>query len=137
MASSRRVVERLRGIPLFSELSGTALAEVARTAKEVAFEPGQLLIEPNQKGTGLFVIEEGTVNVDARRRKTKLGAGDFVGELALLNSTSQRTARVRAETPVRCFAIERRDFARLLEQNPRIALTMLRTLAERLEQATA
>ena len=135
-ASSERL-ERLRAIPLFAELSLGALAEIARTANEVEFSAGQVVIEPKMKGMGLFIIEEGTVTVEARRRKTELGPGDFVGELALLNSTSERTARVCAVTDLKCLAIDRRDFTRLLENNPRIALAMLKALAERLEAATS
>ena len=41
-------------------------------------------------------------------------------------------ARVRAETDVRCLAIGREDFARLLDSEPRIAVAMLPVLARRL-----
>jgi CRP-like cAMP-binding protein len=39
---------------------------------------------------------------------------------------------VRAETDVRCLAIGREDFARLLDQGPAIAAAMLPALARRL-----
>ena len=75
--------------------------------------------------------------MESRRRKTDLGPGDFVRELALLNSSSERTARVRAKTDARRVAIDRRELVNLIEANPQIAITMLATLAERLEQASA
>ncbi len=137
MAGAAQRVERLRRIPLFADLSLSALSEIARVAKEMDVPAGRVLIEPNQTGSGLYVIEDGVVEVEARRRRSQLGAGDFVGELALLNSSSRRTARVCAKTDVRCLAISRTDFARVLREHPRIALAMLKTLAERLEAATS
>lgn len=137
MAAVAGRAERLRKIPLFAGLSLSALTEIARVAKEMDVPAGRVLIEPKQTGSGLFVIERGVVQVEARRRKAELGAGDFVGELALLNSSSKRTARVRAKTDVRCLAISRSDFMRVVRAHPRIALAMLQTLAERLEAATS
>ena len=43
-----------------------------------------------------------------------------------------RSARVRAATPVRCLAVSRADFEALLESEPALAVSMLRTLARRL-----
>jgi len=48
-----------------------------------------------------------------------------------------RTARVRATTPVKCLAISRIDFAKLLEAEPQIAVAMLPVLAQRLADADA
>ena len=41
---------------------------------------------------------------------------------------------MRASTPLRCLAINRRDFAELLEDEPRIAVAMLPVLAHRLAE---
>jgi CRP-like cAMP-binding protein len=44
---------------------------------------------------------------------------------------------VQATTQVRCLALGRSDFARLLEEEPRIAVAMLPVLARRLADAVA
>ena len=68
-----------------------------------------------------------------RGRKTiQLGAGEVVGELRCSVRTARRTARVQATSPVRCLALDRRSFRRLLESEPKLALELLETLAERL-----
>ena len=131
-ASAR--LERLRSVPLFAGLSRRALQDVAGAAKEIEAPAGQVLVQPRTKGSGMFVIEDGTVVVEKRGWKTELGPGEFFGELALLNSRGERTARVRAKTDVRCLALSRRDFVRLLEQDAKLAITMLETVAGRLEQ---
>ena len=130
-------VERLRSVPLFAALESGALEQLARAATDVDIPAGQVFIEPNTKGSGMFVIEAGTVAVETRGRQLELGPGEFVGELALLNSHGQRIARVRAKTDVRCLALSRADFVSALEANPKLALALLEALAARLEGAEA
>jgi monovalent cation:H+ antiporter, CPA1 family len=78
------------------------------------------------------VLESGEVDVDLPGGRTvRLGPGEFFGELALLTD-EPHTARVRAVTDVRCLAVSRRDFAELLEGDPRVAVSMLPVLAKRL-----
>ena len=81
----------------------------------------------------MFVVLDGTVTASTRgRRSRELGAGDIVGELALLTADAQRTARVRATTPVRCLAIARDDFRKILTGEPKVAIQVLETVAARL-----
>jgi CRP-like cAMP-binding protein len=125
--------ERLREIPLFSELSDGALAALAQIAAEVEVPAGQVMIRPYDPGLGMFVVEQGKVVVELHQGRTvELGPGEFFGELALLVPEGVRAARVRAETDVRCLAIGRDDFARLLDHEPSIAVAMLPVLARRL-----
>jgi CRP-like cAMP-binding protein len=83
-------------------------------------------------GSGLFIIEEGTVALSVRDRSQELGPGEFFGELSLLDERATRTTRVRARTDVRGYCITRDDFMALLEAEPKIAITMLKVLAHRL-----
>ena len=132
MKAAMPAADRLRAIPLFAGLSDDALERVAEIATEVEQPAGIALARADDPGSGMFVIEEGTVVVEARGRTVELGPGEFFGELALLVPEATRVARVRAKTPVRCLAVSRADFASLLETEPRIALAMLPVLARRL-----
>lgn len=128
--------ERLRRIPLFAGLADDALGRVAAVATELECPAGTVLAQADDPGSGMYVVEEGTVAVEARGGfRTELGAGEFVGELTLLVPGAHRVARVRAATDVRCLAISRQDFTGLLEQEPRIALAMLPAVARRLVDA--
>ena len=125
--------DALARVPVFAGLSRRSLERIARIAKDVELRLGQVLIEPRAKGSGMFVLLEGAVTVGTRgRRARELGAGDIVGELALLTPDAQRTARVRATTPVRCLAISRGDFRRILTDEPKVAIQVLETVASRL-----
>jgi voltage-gated potassium channel len=126
--------EKLRSIPLFANLGDRALGRIAELATEFEEPAGWVLVEVGQPGSGMFVLEEGTVVVEPPDGRTwDLGPGDFFGELAILTD-HPRSARVRAKTPVRCLAISRTDFAKLLEEEPEIAVAMLPKLAERVER---
>jgi CRP-like cAMP-binding protein len=125
--------DALARVPVFSGLSRRSLERIARIAKDVELRAGQVLIEPRAKGSGMFVLLEGSVIASTRgRRSRELGAGDIVGELALLTTDAQRTARVRATTPVRCLAIARDDFRKILTGEPKVAIQVLETVAARL-----
>ena len=93
---------------------------------------GRVLIRADDPGAGMFVLEEGTVVVEAPGRTIELGPGEFFGELSLLVPESTRVARVRAKTPARCLAINRVAFEKLLEDEPRLAVAMLPVIARRL-----
>jgi CRP-like cAMP-binding protein len=123
---------KLREIPLFAGLSDDVLARIAAIVTDIEFPAGAVLAVADDPGAGMFVIEEGTVVVEARGRTIELGPGEFFGELALLVPESTRVARVRALTLVRCLAVARLDFEQLLEDEPRIALAMLPVVARRL-----
>ena len=127
--------DELRALPLFSGVSAAGLERAAACAGELEREPGQVLALPDDPGAGMFVILDGRVSVDARGGTFELGPGDFFGELALLNPDSQRVARVRALTDVRCIGLPRDDALALIESEPALALTMLRELARRLAGA--
>ena len=89
-------VELIRGLPLFELCSKRDLRRIAALAEERALEQGTELIREGEPGTEFFVVVEGEIEVRrGRRRVARLGAGSFVGEIALL-SRSPRTATVVA-----------------------------------------
>ena len=128
-------VDQLRAVELFSQLDDDVLARIAETATEVDCPAGTVLVEANQKGSGLYLIVDGRVDVDARAGHFELGPGQVVGELALLTPDAVRTARVRAATEVKALAISRADFSPLLDEEPRLARALLDVVARRLAAA--
>jgi CRP/FNR family transcriptional regulator, cyclic AMP receptor protein len=124
---------KLRAIPIFADLDDNALARVGAVVTEFEAPAGHVLTQPGQEGSGMFVLEEGSVAVEIPRGGTvTLGPGEFFGELAILAEGITRTARVQATTTVRCLAVARRDFAAILEAEPDIAVAMLPVLAKRI-----
>lgn len=131
-ATTMQRIERLRAVPIFAELDDSALHSILGCATEFDAPAGQVIAEAGMAGAGLFVLEEGSVVVDIPGHPRELGPGDFVGELSLLVPDTPRAARVRTKTAARLLALSRHDFERLLSDQPKMALGMLRVLARRI-----
>jgi CRP/FNR family cyclic AMP-dependent transcriptional regulator len=125
-------VELLRGVPLFSGCSKAELQQIATLADELDLSEGATLIREGERGREFIVVAEGTVRV-TRGGETlrELGAGDFIGEIALVADVP-RTATVTATSPVRLLVVTDRAFRNVLEQVPSIATKVLQSLGERL-----
>jgi CRP-like cAMP-binding protein len=125
--------DELRAVPLFEGVSAAGLERLAVSSAEVRCVPGQVLVLPGDAASGMYVVLEGTVNVEMRGGlHVELGEGNFFGEAALLAPSAVRGARVRAATAARCLSIPRDDFLALVESEPSLALQMLRELARRM-----
>jgi CRP-like cAMP-binding protein len=123
------VRDRLGALPLFADLDDAQLDRLAAGTTEFDAPAGQALIERGRPGSGMFVLEEGEAIVEAPEGTRQLGPGDVFGERSLLGDDVERTARVRAQTDVRCLAIGRPEIEQLLAEDPRVA--------ERLRSLTA
>lgn len=125
--------ERLRRIPMFSELSKRQLRAVARLMTEVEVPEGRSLIREGTVGREFMIIRDGTAIVRRKGRKiAELGPGDFMGELAVL-SGAPRTADVVATSPMTIETLNRREFMSLLDESPKIATKVLIGAVKRLQ----
>src|SRR6185369_1051910 len=90
------------------------------------------LTKEGESGREFILILDGQVEV---RRGDEVvatrGAGDYIGEIALLEH-QPRTATVVATTPVVLDIIGQREFATLLHDEPEIAEKVKATAAERI-----
>ena len=126
-------IELLARIPLFAECTRAELVEVAISADEREATAGDTLTTQGKRGREFFILVEGGVAVRRNGRKVAdLGPGDWFGEIAIL-TFKPRTATVTAASPVRLLVISDRAFRGVVEATPRIALKVLRSVAERLE----
>jgi CRP-like cAMP-binding protein len=131
MADRDRIAQ-LQSVPMFAGLSHDALERLAASASEFDAPAGQVLIQPNQPGSGLLILTSGQATVELGSQTINCSAGECIGELSLLVDDVVHVARVRAATAVEGFAISRHDFDSLLESDPHIAVGMLRVIARRL-----
>jgi CRP-like cAMP-binding protein len=122
--------DALRSATFFSQLDEESLERIARRFNEVDVPANQVLIEPRTAGAGLFVICDGTVEVEAHDVRRELGAGDIVGEISLVEDDHTRRARVVTKTPVRALALSRTDFDDLAAAEPEFGAAV-RDLAQR------
>lgn len=97
------------------------LGRLRECGSVLAFTAGQVLIERGKPGTGIYVVVDGQLVVEAPEGMRELGPGAVVGERALLSDEGLRTARVRALTDGVVVAVERAEVDRLCADDPAFA----------------
>jgi CRP-like cAMP-binding protein len=127
----RDAADLLAEIPLFATLSRRHLGRIAKLASTKRFAPGSPLVRAGGPANAFYVIFDGSVRVDTPDRAIELHAGDFFGEMALIDG-EPRSATVVAVGDVYVMVISRAKFLKMLEGEPKIAIAMMATLTRRL-----
>ncbi len=98
--------------------------------------PGTTLTTAGHRGSELFVILSGTVAVSrSGRHLAELGAGEFVGEISLLDA-GPRTADVATTSQCEILVVSAPDFAELLAI-PHVSRAVIEALCARLRALDA
>ena len=130
-----RQTELLAQIPLFSACNQKELAQVAALTVPADFPAGSVLTRQGASGGLAFVIGSGSAEVvRGGRRLARLGPGDVVGELSLIDG-EPRSATVRALTDMEVLEINADDLRRLLRRAPTVVRKLLEALSERVRSA--
>lgn len=128
-------VALLEKIPLFEELSTKETHQIARLVTEIKVPAGTKLAKVGETGGELFAIVDGEAVVRTKPgRTTVLKAGDFFGEMSLIDG-QPRSATVEATTPSRLLVLDRRDFWHVLDGKTAIVHKVMQTLCRRLREA--
>ena len=103
------------------------LEKLEAAGTKLTFGSGQMLIESGKPGTGLYLVVEGHIVVEAPEGTRELGPGSVIGERALFSEDGLRTARVRALTHGVVVAVDRADVDRLCAEDPEFADRLARS----------
>ncbi|MBN2346326.1 MAG: cyclic nucleotide-binding domain-containing protein [Candidatus Aminicenantes bacterium] len=138
------IIEILKNLSLFRELSYGAVKELAYLFSERVFQAGETIFEENNTGSSLLVIISGDVRITQRadisgeETLTVLKKGDFFGEMALLEELP-RSATAIAHSDTFIMEISRERFLHFIEKDPasgvQILITLARSLSARLREA--
>lgn len=127
--------------PLFPELTSESLKHIAEHGTVRTYPKNAVLIHEGDQTDSFYVILKGKVKVYASDEDGKeitlniQGAGKYFGELALIDS-APRSASVMTMEPSKLAVVSRADFEGFLTQNPRIAIELVRSLAQRVRSLT-
>jgi CRP-like cAMP-binding protein len=136
MRGKTRKVELLRHVKLFGLCTDKELADIASLGDEMTLKQGDVLTKEGTPGAECFVVISGEAEATVRGEPiARLGAGEVIGEMALLD-TAPRTATVTALTEMELFVLEPRSFSDLLDRHPSVAKRMLASLARRMRAMT-
>lgn len=128
---------RLGKTSLFAGLRASELNIVEGFMHDRRYLPDEVVFDEGEEGQALYIIVAGKVLIchpgQADRPIAELGAGDFFGELALLDDSS-RSAQARAAGGAELAVLFRGDFERLMESHAHIASQIAVQLARHLGQ---
>ena len=129
-------IELLSKVPLLSHCSKSELQQIAKLADLVDFKEGETLMTEGSRGAEFFVIVDGAAEViKDGHRLAELGAGDWIGEIALLSDVP-RTATVVASTQLETLVLTRQGLSSLIHDVPTIGTKVLAAVGERLAEQT-
>jgi CRP/FNR family transcriptional regulator, cyclic AMP receptor protein len=107
---------RLKAIPIFSNLSDEEANRLAVFATETSVANGQILMKQGDYSTELIGIEEGTADVIRNGKKiASLKEGDLIGEMGLLER-EPRNADVIATSPMVVMKLTHWEIRRMSEE---------------------
>ncbi len=127
--------DALKDIPPFSGLNNKERMELARHVDEVEVRSDTMLTVQGGPGDAFYLIVDGKADVIRNDTKiTTLGAGDTVGEMALLDG-EPRSATVVMISDGTVLTMPRNEFKSVLNSIPAIALKILVSMSLRLREA--
>lgn len=104
-----------------------------------SFAPGELIIRSGEPADHLYLLVRGEVSVvvvlasDRLMRLSTLSPGMTFGELAVVDR-GVRSADVRADGHVECYALSMEAFDELAETRPSLKLQLLENLLRNVSQ---
>jgi CRP-like cAMP-binding protein len=133
--SSKERLAALEAVPMFRACSRKQLELVARLADNVTVEAGEVLAREGRIERELFVIMSGEAQVSrAGTPVARLGAGDYFGELAVLDA-GPRDATVTAISDLEVLIVGQREYATMVADIPGLRDALLKGMAKRLRAA--
>lgn len=139
-AAQSKIAELLRDTILFKDLNPFDLSEIERIMNPRQFHAGESVFRQGDGGVGMYLIVSGSVNIyleevlenqDIRQSLiTRLGAGDFFGESALVIEGGKRSATVIAREDCELLGFFYPDLLQIIKKNPEAGTKILFRLGE-------
>ena len=140
IGGSQVVVELLRRVPLFSELSTAELERVAQVGIPRSFPRETRIFHEGDPGDACYIVREGSCRVTREHPDGRaitlatLGPGAIFGELAMLDG-ERRSASVEATENTELVALPASDVRNLIRGHPEMAEKLVVALTRRLREA--
>lgn len=126
----------LRTVPIFEEMPGQELRRVAEMLTGVEVAGNEVIFKKGDPGDALYIVRRGAVAIkDGAVELSVAKAGDFFGELALLDNEPRSADAVAAED-TSLARLNGADFRELMARRPQIQERILRVVVRRLRAAS-
>ena len=131
------MIATLKLCPLFRDLPGEMLQEIASFTVVKSMDKGEVLFREGDRSVGFYVVQKGTINI---HRVNALGkeqvihlfrAGESFAEGTLATEVGY-PADALATEPSQLLLVRKDEFAALVCQHPQLAMRMLASMSRHL-----
>jgi CRP-like cAMP-binding protein len=129
--------ELLQRVPLLAALSDSDRESLAGAVGRRRYRRGDIIFQKDEPGHALFIVERGSVRISVPSAQGNdlilavMGAGDFFGDLSLLDGRP-RSASAAAAAETVLLVLERSDFIAMITSRPAAAMAVLEAVSRRL-----
>jgi CPA1 family monovalent cation:H+ antiporter len=123
-------------VAMFADVDPRKRTKISRLLRAQLALPGELILRKGDRGDSMYFISSGAVEVRIEPQPVRLGTGDFVGEMAILDSRP-RSADVIALGFCRLLRLSSRDFERLMRTDEGLREQIRSIANQRRDGATA
>lgn len=140
MSSHDTLFERiilLKAVPFFELLRTDQLRHLAAALEPIAWPGGEVIFERGEAGDAMYILVGGRVGISLSATPpydqliNELGAGEFFGEMAILDDQPRSASAVAIEG-TEAYSLSKEKTRGLLLAYPELGTGMLRALSRRL-----
>jgi CRP-like cAMP-binding protein len=136
--SYESVQQLLARIDLFEGLPDEVLSDLVNRGTTLITQPGTPVVEQGAAGAGLQVVLAGSADVSVNGvPRASLTAGDYFGEISLIDGLPRSASVVTGSDGMRTFALSPLAFAPVVRENPKVAQALLKALCARIRALEA
>lgn len=140
--SNKTILNMLKKVPLFSEVSPDGLQEILNKISFTRLAPEQILFREGDVGTSMYIIVQGKIkifNTSSKGDEKTIAifkSGDSFGELALIDG-EPRSASAKALSFCELIKLDSFSFHELLQENYYMARAIMIELSKRIRKTNA
>jgi len=130
------LLQILKGVELFRDLSEEQLDQISKISKKEVYSKGETICKQGDPGDAMYVISSGQVEINVRDNNGNaysalyLGAGQLVGEMALVDEGTRSASVIGVEDQTVVYNIPNNKFTVLCVADTAIGYIMMRNIAQ-------
>jgi signal transduction histidine kinase len=125
--------ELLKKIDLFGKFSEDAIKIFLKNCNEILLSEDEILFNEGISADHMYLILSGQVAIyKSRKRIAILEAGDFVGEMSLIESSVRSATAIGLSQETLLIEVSEEKFKNFLTSDPHAMFSMMKTLSKRI-----
>lgn len=131
-----KLLDILKSVELFRDLNEKQLSQISDISKQEVYTKGETICKQGEPGDAMYVISSGQVEINVRDNDGHsysalyLGAGQLVGEMALVDEGARSASVIGIEDETVVYSIPNDKFTALCVADTAIGYIMMRNIAQ-------